>query len=254
MKNKKATRKNDDCLSTVLLTDCCKLVILSPHPDDIAYSLGGTVQQFHLDMEWTILTVFGRSVYAPHCPKAVTESDISNIRNREDVYYTNQVGARLIKFNFPDASIMGYTSESELSASYQDARFSKICSSLDQCLRNIRPDRIIIPLALCDHVDHRIVFEAASRSSALLCADVWYYEDLPYAWYLSEEDLQRQIRARLGSAANSLCINITRELPRKLKMLAGYSSQICSQDQEVVINYASRVQSGAFMYAERLWH
>jgi len=230
-----------------------RLVILSPHSDDVAYSLGGTVRHLSKTSNRTILTVFNKSCYAPAYPACATEAEVSRIRNEEDQRYAEYVGARLVALNFADASVLGHTAESELNASYLDERFEPVCDALDGALGRIGPNLILSPLSLGGHVDHRIVFEALGRSFHARRAKILYYEDLPYVCHLTNEGLLVQVRSKLGEGAQPLLNDITDVLASKLAAFSIYRSQWCVKDEAALVGYANRIHPVEHRYAERLW-
>lgn len=230
-----------------------RVVILSPHSDDVAYSLGGTVRRLPRDSVWTILTVFNKSCYAPEYPHQTAEVEISRIRDEEDHRYAEAVGAKRVALNLADASVLGHTAESELRASYLDERFEPVAAALDEALSVISPDLILAPLALGGHVDHRIVFEAVGRSSHVHRAKILYYEDLPYACHLPGEELLVEVQARLGEGVRPLLNDITDVLGLKLTASSIYHSQ-GDWDEAALISYANRIHPVEHRCAERLWH
>ena len=229
-----------------------ELLMISPHPDDIAYSLGGTVQHLSRTSSWTILTVFNKSCYAPEYPACTAEAEITRIRDEEDHRYAEHVGARRIALNFRDASVLGHSAESELKASHLDERFEPVCAALDRSLGVIGPKLILAPLGLGGHVDHRLVFEALARSPHAHLAKILYYEDLPYACHLTTEQLLVQVRARLGEEAQPWLNDITEVLPSKLAAASIYLSQ-GDRDRVALAGYANRIHPAEHRCAERLW-
>lgn len=234
------------------LRNCHRMLVLSPHPDDVAYSLGGIVEQFPQFLDWTILTLFSRSLYVAGNHQELTVDEVSCMREKEDKLYASRVGATLIQFGFADASVLGYTAESELSCSYEGARFEAVCSVFDKLLSDFKPGRIVAPLGLGGHVDHRIVHEAVRLRLSALGADVWYYEDLPYACSLSESELISEVNLRLRDPV-PVSINITSTMTHKLEALSIYRSQLTAKDTTAILSHASRIQPDVFPYAERLW-
>lgn len=234
-------------------SSCSKVLILSPHPDDVAYSLGGTVRQFSHSFECTILTVFNQSCYAPSYAGLSSTSEVTRVRDDEDLRYARWVNARRVALDFADASVLGHTAESELRASFLDERFEAVCRALDAAGAAHSPDVVFAPLALGGHVDHRIVFEALRRSTSLRAARVFYYEDLPYAWSLSPAALRAQVRERLGEGARPVLCDITRVIAEKKTGISFYRSQDSLTESAPILAHAARAHPRPSSYAERLW-
>lgn len=201
----------------------------------------------------TILTVFNQSCYAPSCAGLSSTPEVTRIRDDEDRRYARWVNARRIALDFPDASVLGHSAESELRASYLDERFEAVCRALDAACEELSPDLVFAPLALGGHVDHRIVFEALRRSTRLRAARVFYYEDLPYAWSLPPASLLAQVRERLGEGARPVRVDITRVIAEKQTGISFYRSQDSLSESAPILAHAARAHPRPSSFAERLW-
>jgi len=234
------------------------IVILSPHPDDVALSIGGSVCCFPQNSKQTLLTVFSRSSYAPGYPDISGEAEITRLRHQEEQGYADRIGAQLLCLDFPDTSILGYT-ESEMKGDYQtNDRFAEVGVRIDKELSLISPTLIFCPLAIGEHIDHRIVFEAVAQSQyAKNQTYILYYEDLPYAWYLTEAELLAQVKIRLGENAQQLLVDMTHVANNKRDNILVYHSQLNPQtierDEKSIFDYAAQLHNQPHCYAERLW-
>ena len=169
-----------------------RVAILSPHADDAALAIDGSIQHLSRVAECHLLTVFIRSTHAPGYPELRDPEQITALRGEEDQRFAEATGLELITLGFVDSSILGYTTRAEIRGDYRDQRFPEVCQSIAAGLDQLSPDLVLAPLALWGHVDHRIVFEAVRRCEIPPLRRI-YYEDLPYAWYLSEVALQEEI-------------------------------------------------------------
>src|SRR5438132_3690386 len=80
-------------------------VVISPHADDAAYSIGGFIQKSILKSQIHIVTLFGRSNFLR---KTGFESDwrsVTTLRRREDTAFATRVGLELTYFDFPEAGL-----------------------------------------------------------------------------------------------------------------------------------------------------
>jgi LmbE family N-acetylglucosaminyl deacetylase len=230
-----------------------KVVILSPHPDDVAYSIGGSVYLLSPECDCTILTVFSRSIYAPVIEINSNESTITKIRNHEEREYAKTIGVKQVSLNFPDASVLGYTAESELEADYtKDERFDKVSIRIHNLINQFSPELILSPVAIGGHIDHQIVFQSIRTNFYNI--PTLYYEDLPYASYFKQSQLLNQIKNGIGHLANPILINIVEYLQQKLDNLSIYKSQLIEQDKRAILNYANSLSSSKVEYFERLWN
>ncbi|MCO5999555.1 PIG-L deacetylase family protein [Actinoallomurus rhizosphaericola] len=159
------------------------VLLLSPHPDDIAWSLGGTVARLaDAGASLSVLTVFGRTTYAPGSPVHGT-SAAGPVRAAEDATWAAFAGARLFGADLPDASLRGYDDDTEMGAPPEPEIVSDTAETLASVLLAARPDLLLVPLAVGGHVDHRAARSAAERVVADEAPGraLIYYEDLPYA-------------------------------------------------------------------------
>ncbi|GAA3301805.1 MULTISPECIES: PIG-L deacetylase family protein [Dactylosporangium] len=159
------------------------VLLLSPHPDDIAWSIGGTVARLAgTGTALSALTLFGRTTYAPASPAHGTTA-AGGVRALEDAAWSSLTGVRLYRADLPDASLRGYDDDTEMGARAEPAIVAQAAERLAGALRATRPDLLLVPLAIRGHVDHvaaRAAAEAVAPVEAPGCALV-YYEDLPYA-------------------------------------------------------------------------
>ncbi len=168
-------------------------VYLSPHLDDVALSAGGLLweqaQRGDAVQVWTIcagdpppgpFSPFAESLHA----RWETGRDAVAVRREEDIAACERMGAAHHHFAIPDCI---YRRDGEGNWFYPqagdvfgelDPREIALVESLAQALeRQLPPQaRLVVPLALGGHVDHRLTRAAAER----LKAPRWYYADYPY--------------------------------------------------------------------------
>lgn len=156
-----------------------RALLLSPHPDDLAWSLGGTVARLRdAGVELFGLTFFGDTRYAPGDPSHGTAAAPA-VRAREEDAWAAWAGVRLHRSSLPDASLRGYDDDTEMGPEPEPDIVAAVAAELKAGLARVRPALVFAPLAVGGHVDHSAVRRAADgidRSTAVL-----WYEDLPYA-------------------------------------------------------------------------
>ena len=171
-------------------------LFLSPHYDDIALSAGATVHRLaELGRQPETLIVFGSEpdpdiVLSPfasamHEGWGLAASEVIASRRAEEDHAAGAIGATVRLLPFHDAIYRGhsYLSDDDLfgpPAAAEQGLPEKIIAALG--LPDVPTDavRIYAPLGIGGHVDHQLVFTAASRLAATGW-DVWFYEDIPYA-------------------------------------------------------------------------
>jgi len=167
-----------------------KLLAISPHLDDAAFSAGGLLAS-RVDQGWdvTVATCFTGNVAQPtgfalacQLDKGLgADIDYMALRRGEDLIACETLGARAIHLPFLEAPHRGYASAKMLFAERlpDDRIVDAVATALGEVLAAERPDLVLGPLCLGNHVDHYVVLDAIQRS----CADhaVLLWEDWPYA-------------------------------------------------------------------------
>ena len=202
-----------------------KLLAISPHLDDAAFSAGGLLAS-RVDQGWdvTVATCFTGNVAQPtgfalacQLDKGLgAEIDYMALRRDEDRAACRALGARAIHLPFLEAPHRGYASAKMLFAERlpEDQVVDAVATALGEVLAAERPDLVLGPLCLGSHVDHHVVLDAMRRS----CADhaVVLWEDWPYA--------DRETRV---AAVPTLIEYLTPETrARRIAACAAYKSQL----------------------------
>ena len=162
------------------------VLVLSPHPDDAALSLGSAIAHRHWG-ECTVVNVFSDQRYS-----LLSGTDIGDILD-EDEAALRELGAEAIMLGLPEADVrlhrrpselMGYRAEN-LARSADSVVLPLVLGALRDHLMRSAPSVVCIPLAVGGHVDHVLVREAALvllREMAYggIPSRWCFYEDLPY--------------------------------------------------------------------------
>jgi LmbE family N-acetylglucosaminyl deacetylase len=170
-------------------------IYLSPHLDDVALSCGGLVWEQAQAGEqveiWTICA--GDPPHGPLSPFAQglhqrweTGEGAAGRRRAEDLASCARLGVPARHFPLPDciyrpdpqeAGRFLYASEAAIFGPLHPAEAALVqalARSLNELLE--QEARLVCPLALGGHVDHRL----ARRAAELLDRSLWYYADYPY--------------------------------------------------------------------------
>jgi LmbE family N-acetylglucosaminyl deacetylase len=227
-----------------------QILLLSPHADDIAYSVGGIAALLCTRAEIQLVTVFGRSGWT--CSQALSEMSvdaISALRESEDRAYCERRGLDYVPFCYPDSFTMGYDEATELTrAPDHDPRTAEIVERIGDFVARHATRVVLAPCGLGGHVDHRIVRTAAQ---ALDEAVVFFYEDIPYSAGLSLAGLNRQLADE--NLAPAMTIDIESVVPDKCDDMWIYRSQTTEAAVAAMLLHSGRVGAGSARYAERLW-
>ncbi len=206
-------------------------LFVSPHLDDAIFSAGGLAGLL-VDRGWTtiLVTAFTRSVvpaqgFALACQldKGLgPEVDYMALRRREDRDAADLLGfAGVLWLDLLEAPHRGYDSAADLfgPVHQQDSVRLQMAAELLRVGAEFRPDLVLAPQGLGNHVDHQQVVAAAIACFAP--ERTAFYRDTPYAI--------RQPDARalgLVPAAAAETIGIGTTLGRKISAAQAYVSQI----------------------------
>jgi LmbE family N-acetylglucosaminyl deacetylase len=223
------------------------ILVLSPHRDDAAFSLALSLAAWIRDGHTvTVLNAFTRSHEAPFSDAGfIHENDrlsyVSSMRKREDEAFVKYLpGLTMADVNIKDAPLRLKVPEDvpyDLPLDPNDSGLVKIRKALTRHLGHINP-AFVLPLALGNHIDHRVAREAASTIVAdLPCA---FYEDLPDAFRSSDIPAQPDLTPLYTPNPNPLAW--------KQKAILLYNSQIQEDTAALILDHAH-----AHHDAERVW-
>ncbi|WP_162527132.1 PIG-L deacetylase family protein [Sphingomonas solaris] len=193
------------------------LLAISPHLDDAAFSIGGTLAaHVRAGGRVTVLTCFTGNVARPTgfalaCQRdkgLADDVDYMALRRAEDEAACAVIGAEAIHLPFLEAPHRGYACAVALFGARRgdDAIVAPLAEALADAIARLAPDRIAGPLAIGGHVDHVVVREALARATdtALLWED-WPYADR-HALSPSAEPAQRTVLDDgLRAARHAMC-------------------------------------------------
>jgi LmbE family N-acetylglucosaminyl deacetylase len=228
-------------------------ILLSPHLDDIAYAVGGSLLKKAFPPPYKAVTVFSKSAYSPFSSAKLSPEEATRVRKDEDRAYFSSLGIDVIHLDLPEAyQLRGYTSLKsifEVRQSIDDPIFNDAAEKIHQTMASFSGGYLVMPLGIGNHVDHLIVSDAC-----LSTGPRWrriYYEDLPYA---TSYPLSRiaKIAYSLDHTAKPSFVELRHEIQQKLRNLQLYQSQVSGHELGVVANYATRVGRGKGSF-ERLW-
>ena len=158
-----------------------KVVAVSPHLDDAAFSVGGTLAALvDAGHDVTVVTCFTRSVLDPtgfalacQTDKGIAAGvDYMALRRDEDSQAMRVLGVAYARLALPEAPHRGYDSPAALFAGVRDD------DPLDLLphLRDLDADVLLAPQGLGAHVDHLQVV----RAVAALGRPTAWWRDAPY--------------------------------------------------------------------------
>ena len=167
-----------------------KLLAISPHLDDAAFSAGGTLAA-RADAGWkvTVVTCFTGSVASPtsfalacQLDKGLSaDVDYMALRRAEDRNACDVLGAQAVHLPFLEAPHRGYASAPALFAGRRvdDSEGERLGPVLAALLDTEAPELVLGPWGLGDHVDHHVV--RAALQAVIGTRRLLFWEDWPYA-------------------------------------------------------------------------
>jgi LmbE family N-acetylglucosaminyl deacetylase len=251
-----------------------KVLILSPHRDDAAFSLSVAITNWLIARHTvTVLNVFTRSRFAPYSDAAfVHENDelsyVSAMRLREDEHFFRHVAQSLPKglkgnihmvdLNLKDAPIRLRIPVDEVcdtTVNTADPSMEKIRKALTKISEAGKIEAIVLPAALGNHIDHLTVREAAIHLTTVLPSA--FYEDLPYGTThpsaASDLDTLRDTAARLNEPLSPVIYRVESPIEYKRRLVLGYASQIDDRIGTLICDFAQRYGGGERLWANQQW-
>ncbi|MGU3495493.1 glycosyltransferase [Xanthobacteraceae bacterium A53D] len=226
------------------------LLVLAPHADDAAFSVGGLMRAWRGPK--TVLTIFGRSNFILAEAFTADPDGVSALRKAEDEAYCGRVGARLIHWDLPEAAMRRapcweaiFGRQPERFSSHDKEIGEEFAARLAAALQP-SPDLLLIPAALGGHADHLLVRDVALSVAAGIPHA--FYEDLPYATDLSEDEIEAAIAAPLRAPTLTF-VPLIAGIAAKIEDSACYPSQIDRAVQDALARHARRWPA----LCERLW-
>lgn len=231
------------------------VTVLAPHCDDAPYSLAGVMRALAAaGVAVDMLTVFGRSGYAPNRPE-LNVDQVSALRHDEDRAAASVIDPRVAVTCWDHADVAercGLAVEQVVSRQPLDADALAWVDRLTEQLAPLGAGNrtLLAPMAMGWHIDHRIVASAAVQLASA-GQFVHFYEDLPYAGFTrtSRLWLAQAWRLRvLGIPLRPVDVRTPGLASLKRAVFNAYASQASD-----AFWYGIERQTGRRGSAERLW-
>lgn len=170
------------------------ILVLSPHLDDAAFSVGPLVSEIAGRAKVIVATAFTKSeknlskfALACQLDKGLSsEVDYMAIRRQEDLVWAKRIGVEVIHGLLAEAPHRGYQSANEL--------FEPILAAdlIEKCLKewlvnltsSVKPRAILCPLGVGKHVDH-VWINKVARETTDAATPLFFFKDQPYSQTLT---------------------------------------------------------------------
>jgi len=254
-------------------SEAMKIVVISPHRDDVAFSLSlavaGWIKQGH-DVD--VVCCFTRTCYAPLAQAVPAEfhlrmKSVSALRYREDEVWagvlrglcikhlatTNQGRLRLVNLYLRDAPLRLSLAVDRV-CSIPPVPGDSAMKSIEAYISSSGAEALVLPLAVGTHVDHVTARDAGLRVLDALggrhaCA---FYEDLPYA---ARPGAAEGLAASVNAIGIQLCCGLVglagdagQAEAWKLRAVSCYRSQVSAEEMQSIAVFCQRYGG-----RERLW-
>ena len=224
-----------------------KVYILSPHIDDAAFGLTLTIGKLiSKKIPVTIINCFTitkwTGVFVSKDIKVVTQ-----LRKQEDAVFNQLFNSSLniIHLDLLDAPLRnGYIIQNK---PFEQNEW-QLVENLKSYLETNFDGLLFCPLGIGNHIDHAIAREAVLQLYKRI--PVLFYEDLPYAFRITYEQIQRHVKDLEARLNVKLCNDINvfnNNLQEKEKAIRTYKSQV---NEEIVSEITSHLKN---LGGERLW-
>jgi LmbE family N-acetylglucosaminyl deacetylase len=244
-----------------------KIVVVSPHRDDAAFSLGLAIG-FWLAQGHAVevVNVFTRSEFAPYSDaESLHPNDrmsfVSAVLKREEEawvkLYVGQLGRgklKLTDLNLKDAPVRLHCLPAE-ALTRQPEPTEKVTQKLRRALESSAAEALMLPLGVGHHVDHLLVREACLPTDPR-GFPLAFYEDLPR---VAAGDGHAELEAAVQAATLLVGVplqpvfvadasDVEAAVVRKQRLALCYDSQVNDATTQQIADY-SRQYGGR----ERLW-
>lgn len=225
-----------------------KINILSPHIDDAAFGLALTISRCaNNNIPVTIINCFTITKWTAIAVKDREVSAVSRLRKYEDFafYQSLNTDIKIINLDLLDAPLRnGYI--------FQEQPFQQneleLIEELQKLLEQHIDGLLLCPLGIGNHIDHAICRAAVLKLYDKI--DVLFYEDLPYANRITQQQIEwhlKELEDILGVIlSNSIdgLLNCTIDKGNAIRL---YKSQMNDEIASEIIAHLNALKG------ERIW-
>lgn len=218
-----------------LLSNKSSVLVISPHSDDAAFSIGGIIQRFSkTGTVFQILTCFSKSKYVIESSQLSIE-EVSSIRKKEDQMFRllcNANNVELIYLDYLDAPLRQNREMDSVIDSTLTVDEHLLVRQLAKVVKSILRDDVLLwfPMAIGNHIDH-VITNLACQSIINHDSHFMAYLDQPYV-------------TRANSINNNmLSVGVEYEVSEneKRKIIDCYPSQVYEGERSSMLMYGREI-------------
>ena len=232
-------------------------IILSPHLDDAALSMGAAMLRAGARAPFLVVDVFSTVSWWRFDLSDGILPRVQTTRDAEEELVMWLTRSKLRRWGLPEAPLRGYP----LEEIFTTARKEEAVRTHETIRRRVNElalekpgERWFLPLGIGNHIDHRIARDAALdglRDANVSARQISFYEDLPYA---AQEPGVQDFSGFLQTVMPEARLRVsgrTGVQPIKQRLLRLYYSQMTRPQIDSVLEYAERIDFRS--PCERLW-
>ena len=232
-------------------------IILSPHLDDAALSMGSAMLRAGARTPFLVIDVFSTVSWWRFDLTDGILPRVQTTRDAEEEQVMRLTSSKLRRWGLAEAPLRGYP----LAEIFTTERKEEAARTHQTVRRRVNElalekpgDRWFLPLGIGNHIDHRIARDAALdglRDANVPARQVAFYEDLPYA---AQEPGVQDYSGFLAGVMPEAKLRIsgrTGVQPIKQRLLRLYYSQLTRPQIDSVLEYAERIDFRS--PCERIW-
>lgn len=227
-----------------------KILVISPHPDDAAFSLGGFLLQ-NAQESILVWDVFSEQQYSICQGKYDEQEQIL----MEEQFAMEQLHANVILAGLPEAGMRGSQKLSDILnrtiSTKEEPLLKEVKAQFAKVVEQESPDEIYLPLGSGRHIDHLIVREAVIEylQEKQKNEAVWLYEEFPYS--LNADWVEIALKDCSAYHLQKEHLDVTGMEERKAEVIRLYKSQIREREIKKIISYACSIEAEKMI--ERVW-
>lgn len=224
-----------------------KVSILSPHIDDAAFGLALTISAFaNKNIPVTIINCFTVTKWTAIPVENKEIESVSILRKNEDATFFKNIGnIDIINLDLLDAPLRnGYIFQNQPFQQNELELIENLKKLLEQHVEGL----LFCPLAIGNHIDHAICREAVMKLYKKL--DILFFEDLPYAQRIGEDQIHRHIHnleEQSGVRLSNHTVSSNNATIDKEQAIGLYKSQL---NDEIVSEIIAHLHA---LRGERIW-
>jgi LmbE family N-acetylglucosaminyl deacetylase len=224
-----------------------RILIIEPHMDDAALSVGGTMFLRRNECEFTVLSLAGVSNFTSYYEvdrEFFDIAEVSALRKAESTLFLKHLGGHHLTLGLLEAPLRYRNARWTLDwfRSHREAMWTLVARSpgpgeleewtkkLAQFLGGFESEEIWIPLGVGNHVDHQLARDAClqvlSKPELIKARKVRFYEDVPYTvnWHGHADQVITALR-NAGAQIEQERVNVSHAMTEKLRLLSIFGSQ-----------------------------